>query len=55
MLFISISRLKYSISTPTDDVFEIVGVELPAVANKEDMLMEHIAILVKHKSTLKCQ
>jgi hypothetical protein len=33
----------------SDEVYEIVGVELPAVQNKEDMEMEHVSILLKNR------
>lgn len=34
----------------SDEVYEIVGVELPAVANREDMEMKNVSLLVKNRN-----
>lgn len=34
----------------SDEVYEIIGVELPAVQNRDDMEMEHVSLLVKNRN-----
>ena len=34
----------------SDEVYEIMGVELPAVQNREDITMDHVTLIVKNRN-----